>query len=422
MTGRPAAPGDFGREYWWRNVRERVRFADAVEDLIRERFAIFLEMSPHPVLAASVTETLLRRDHKAWVLSTLRRKESDHAAVMSALAALQALGARLEWDALYPGPAAPVSFPGYAWAHESFWHQTDGNRTYLGGAGGNPLLGVRRDEPADSWENEINVWMAPYLADHRIQGHILLPGTALLEMGMAAAKSLGEEGPLTLEDIRFPKALFLPAGDNVCLSTSYDPESLTFHIHARERERASAWQLHASGRIMPGDAASPEVVEPEALARRFAEALDSGACYRRFLRSGIEYGPSFRGIRRLWTKDGESLAEIELPASLRGELAKYQFHPAALDACLQALIGSADFPESKSYLPVSIDRLRVFGHPTATLWSHVRDARIRGDVLEASIRVLDDRGLVLAEIEGIRCQGVEDKKLDGARGARGHVP
>ncbi len=327
----------------------------------------------------------------------------------SALGALHALGAKLDWDALYPGPAAPVSFPKYAWAHESFWHQTEANKAYLIGNGGNPLLGMRRDEPADSWTNEVNVWMAPYLADHRIQGHVLLPGTAFLEMGMAAARSLGNEGPLTLENIRFHKALFLSGGDNVCLSTSYDSESLTFHVQARER--SSAWQLHVSGRVMPGDGVTPETIEPESLAPRFAEALDSEACYRRFLRSGIEYGPSFRGIRRLWTQDGEALAEIEVPESLRADLARYEFHPAVLDACLQALIGGADFPESKSYLPVSIDRLRVFGRPGVSLWSYVREARIRGEVLEASIRVLDGRGQLLAEIEGLRCQGVEDKKL-----------
>ena len=161
VTGRPAAPGDYGREYWWRNVRERVRFSDAIEDLIGEEFTVFLEISPHPVLAASVTETVLRRDHKAWVLSTLRRKDSDHAAMASTLGALQALGAKLDWDTLYPGPAAPVLFPKYAWSHEPFWHQTEGNKAYLIGGGGNPLLGTRRDEPADSWENEVNVWMEP---------------------------------------------------------------------------------------------------------------------------------------------------------------------------------------------------------------------------------------------------------------------
>ena len=230
-------------------------------------------------------------------------------------------------------------------------------------------------------------------------------------MGLAAARSLGREGPLTMENIRFQKALFLQGGDNVCLSTAYDPESLTFQVQARERDLAAAWQLHVSGRIMPGEPVSPGAIDLDALTRRFTDFLDAETCYRRFLRSGIAYGPSFQGIRRLWTGDGESLAEIEVSASLRAGLTSYEFHPAVLDACLQALIGSVAFPESKSYLPVSIDRLRFFGRPEASLRSHVREARIRGDVLEASIRVLDGQGRILAEIDGIRCQGVEDKKL-----------
>ena len=57
MTGGLAGPGQDGG-YWYDSLRAPVEFARAVRALAASGHGVFIEVSPHPVLTAAVTETL----------------------------------------------------------------------------------------------------------------------------------------------------------------------------------------------------------------------------------------------------------------------------------------------------------------------------------------------------------------------------
>ncbi|MEK8174735.1 acyltransferase domain-containing protein [Streptomyces sp. M19] len=44
-------------DYWFRNLRETVRFGDTVRGLMERGFTTFVEISPHPVLTVAVEQT-----------------------------------------------------------------------------------------------------------------------------------------------------------------------------------------------------------------------------------------------------------------------------------------------------------------------------------------------------------------------------
>nr|6L3M_A Chain A, Polyketide synthase [Actinosynnema pretiosum subsp. auranticum]6L3M_B Chain B, Polyketide synthase [Actinosynnema pretiosum subsp. auranticum]6L3M_C Chain C, Polyketide synthase [Actinosynnema pretiosum subsp. auranticum]6L3M_D Chain D, Polyketide synthase [Actinosynnema pretiosum subsp. auranticum] len=71
VTGEPATRLD--AEHWYRNLREPVRFADAVTALLDRGHRVFVEVSPHPVLTTSVVD--LAAPHRTAVVGTLRRDE-----------------------------------------------------------------------------------------------------------------------------------------------------------------------------------------------------------------------------------------------------------------------------------------------------------------------------------------------------------
>src|SRR5262249_797492 len=71
VTGQWVGAHALDPEYWWRNVREPVRFADAVDTLIGAGHTLFLELSPHPVLAGSIAECLRHHGRQGTVLPTL---------------------------------------------------------------------------------------------------------------------------------------------------------------------------------------------------------------------------------------------------------------------------------------------------------------------------------------------------------------
>lgn len=85
-----------GREceasYWIVNERQPVRFMQTVEKILDEGDAIFLELSPHPVLARALESIGERSRHGAKVFASGHRDQNEHTAMLTTLARLYELG------------------------------------------------------------------------------------------------------------------------------------------------------------------------------------------------------------------------------------------------------------------------------------------------------------------------------------------
>ena len=55
----PVRGDEIDADYWWRNVREPVRFADGVARLLGDGCTALVEIGPHPVMAAALAEIAL---------------------------------------------------------------------------------------------------------------------------------------------------------------------------------------------------------------------------------------------------------------------------------------------------------------------------------------------------------------------------
>ncbi|WP_081290903.1 type I polyketide synthase [Mycobacterium asiaticum] len=122
LSGQPLDTTTMNADYWYRNLREPVRFYDNVAELLGRREHLFVELSPHPVLAAAITDTLASTADRAGsaVIATLHRERADLDAVATTLAHLHNHGKSPSWQSLYPG-ANVVALPTYAFQHRSYW-------------------------------------------------------------------------------------------------------------------------------------------------------------------------------------------------------------------------------------------------------------------------------------------------------------
>src|SRR5262249_54519397 len=132
--------------------------------------------------------------------------------------------------------------------------------------------------------------------------------------------------------------------------------------------------------------------------------------YEGLKKIGLDYGPTFRTIERLWVGDGEALGEITLHEAVTPELEQYQFHPAALDGCLQVILGTlaglGRFEDAGRgvYLPVEIEDARFYGRPGNRLWGHAQLVELNRQGLTACIRAYDENRRLILDIRGLRCQ------------------
>nr|Q03132.3 RecName: Full=6-deoxyerythronolide-B synthase EryA2, modules 3 and 4; Short=DEBS 2; AltName: Full=6-deoxyerythronolide B synthase II; AltName: Full=Erythronolide synthase; AltName: Full=ORF B [Saccharopolyspora erythraea]AAA26494.1 eryA ORF2 encoding modules 3 & 4 for 6-deoxyerythronolide B formation6-deoxyerythronolide B formation; putative [Saccharopolyspora erythraea] len=110
--------------YWYRNLRETVRFADAVTRLAESGYDAFIEVSPHPVVVQAVEEAVEEADgaEDAVVVGSLHRDGGDLSAFLRSMATAHVSGVDIRWDVALPG-AAPFALPTYPFQRKRYWLQ-----------------------------------------------------------------------------------------------------------------------------------------------------------------------------------------------------------------------------------------------------------------------------------------------------------
>ncbi|MHC5907414.1 SDR family NAD(P)-dependent oxidoreductase, partial [Streptomyces sp. S6] len=317
--------------YWYRNLREPVRLHPAVEHLAGLGFRVFVESGGHPVLTPAIEETLDATGTTAVVTGTLRRDDGGPARFLASAARLYVRG--VDGVRLTPATGRPVPLPTTPFRRRRYW-LTAGAAPRS--SSGHPLLGAPV-ESARSGEtvatSRISPVDQPWLADHALNGTCLLPGTALLDLALRAAR--GTVGELVIQ-----APLVLSRQGTAELQVVLDPAQGTVEVFSRPDRPGSRWQRHAHGTVH-GDAPGPFTpVRPPA----DAERLD--ADYASLAGLGYEYGPAFRAVRALWRRGDELFAELRLPEEAPGGFAGAGLHPVLGDAALHALAFTA--PASSS--------------------------------------------------------------------------
>ncbi|MCY9782445.1 SDR family NAD(P)-dependent oxidoreductase [Nocardiopsis sp. EMB25] len=127
LTGDRLAEDDavLDAEYWYRNLSQTVRFAEATEAAVDAGHTTFIEVGPHPVLAYAIERTLTDRGIQGRVLKTLRRDRGDQAQLLTAAARAFTYGLDIDWGRLFSRTnARPVDLPTYPFQRRRFWPGT----------------------------------------------------------------------------------------------------------------------------------------------------------------------------------------------------------------------------------------------------------------------------------------------------------
>ena len=122
VTGGWLDGGELDAAYWMRNLRQPVRFADAVTTLLQAGYSAFVEVSAHPVLAGAVADIAADLGMAAGAFGTLRRGEGDLTRLYLSLGAAWSAGIAVDWTASFAGSGARrADLPTYAFQRDSYW-------------------------------------------------------------------------------------------------------------------------------------------------------------------------------------------------------------------------------------------------------------------------------------------------------------
>ncbi|KUJ66292.1 hypothetical protein ACZ90_38465 [Streptomyces albus subsp. albus] len=417
--------------YWYRNLRHTVEFERAVRAAADAGHALFIEVSPHPVLTMPVQDTL--RETGGTAFGTLRRDDGGRGRFHSALAEAYVQGAPVVWP-VPSGRGRPVELPTYAFQRQRYWlsapHTPAGERAVaeLGlGAAGHPLLGAAV-ELADGQglvaTTRLSQAAHPWLADHVVGGVVLLPGTAFVELALAAGALVGCD-VLDELTITVPLPLPLPEHGGVRLRLTVGEDdgagrrAVALDASAEDpggdadTTDTGVWTRHATGVLAVGADAAPDRLP--AWPPAGAEPLPVDGAYDTMAAAGFPYGPAFQGLRSAWRRGEEVFAEVELAEEQSVEADAYGLHPALLDAALHAiglgwLDGLAE-DSGRARLPFSWRGVRR--HAVGAAAARVRLAPAGPDAVTAELA--DAAGEPIATVESLVLRSVDVDRLDVGR-------
>ncbi|WP_406601722.1 type I polyketide synthase [Lentzea sokolovensis] len=390
--------------YWVRQVREGVRFADAVAAAKEQGARTFVELGPDAVLSAMVEDAI----------PVLRGGHDEVRTAVGALARLHVRGVTPDWAAVFTGRR--VGLPTQAFRRDRFWVEPSQavDVTAAGlAAAEHPLLGAAVELPGTGGcvlTGSLSVRTHPWLADHAVQDTVLLPGTAFVELALRAAD---EVGCAAIEELTLAAPLVLPprgaARIQVAVGAADDAGKRPITVHSATGDEES-WSLHATGTLTPdepGPMPGLAVWPPDG-----ATAIDVTGLYDGLQDNGFGYGPAFQGLRAAWSLDGAVFAEVALPDGQRDSAGRFGLHPALLDAALHA-VGLGDFVTAKGqgHLPFSWSGVALRTSGPASL--RVRLAPVGPDTI--SLTVADGAGRPVASADSLLLRAISAGGIEARR-------
>jgi acyl transferase domain-containing protein/acyl carrier protein len=424
VTGEVLDTAELTPEYWYRNLRQTVLLEPVLRSLLQAGQRGFVEIGPHPVLAFGVQETIedVLEDEEASVVPTLRREEGGPQRFALSLAQAHASGAPLDWEALFEGTSPKrVPLPTYPFQRKRYWLSSAANGSDPGAIGqsdpSHPLLGAKVEDPEGGFAltGRISLPTHPWLADHAVSGTVLLPGTAFLELALAAAREAGAD---QVAELTLQAPLLLPERGSIALRVAVsEPDQEGAHeiaIHSRPQgEEEAQWTLHAQGRL------TDRAPEPPAPLTQWppegAEPIETADLYEELAQIGFEYGPAFQGLQTAW-RDGEDLyAEVSLAAEQAGEAERYAVHPALLDASGHAVLRQVAEQETegegpKPALPFAWQGVSVHSTGASTLRMRIAEG-------EPAMSGFDEAGASVVAIASLDLREVDPGLLEAAAAA-----
>ncbi|WP_129674294.1 type I polyketide synthase [Candidatus Chloroploca sp. Khr17] len=422
--------------YWRRHAREPVRFAEGVEQLARLGCDIFLEIGPHPTLL-SIAQTVLPPDTGTW-LPSLRKGRDDWQVLLASLADAYTSGATIDWVGFDRAYARhKLSLPTYPFERERYWvaprrgalkygfHEREHRSARR--SDDHPLLGRRLRSALRQiqFEQVLASGDLAYFDEHRVFTTTILPAAAFVELALAAARAALQATLPALDDVVIHAPLGMEADGPRIVQTVVTPDGTGATIEILSQgENEQAWSLHATVTALPRPVGSlfdgaletgADQATLVAARERCPDEVAPATHYAALAAHGLSLGPSLQAVRQIWRGNGEAVGALALPEGELPDAGRYLLHPALLDACLQLL--AIALPENEAtYLPIALDHLRIYGPTGARAVAHARLLPSEGgagrrETLAGMVRLFNEDGTLLAELDGLRLKRAEAVSL-----------
>jgi len=250
------------------------------------------------------------------------------------------------------------------------------------------------------------------LKHHLVQGLMILPGVAYLEMARAAGSLSNKfEAVTRLRNIIWASPVVVEDEPHeIHLSLVPYGEEVAYEIYSLDSGSERA--VHAQGKLHFGDILDPgEPVSLESLRARTGKSMSREACYALYRKNGFDFGPGFRPIQELHFNETEAFSRLQLPHEIADTASDFVLHPSLMDGALQTVIGltAAAVEEAETpFVPFGLDEIEILAPLTSECYVHVTSVfGGQGSAIRKfNITILDEAGRPLIRLKDYSLRSV----------------
>ncbi|KAL7905029.1 putative polyketide synthase [Trichoderma velutinum] len=451
---------DLGPDYWVRNLVSPVRFATAIQNLMRpdadaqssarDAVDVLVEIGPHTALRGPATQSIqaIGVNNKPY-LSAIVRNENAVETTLNLVGTLVAYGRPLELALVNKTVTGKnktlVDLPSYPWNHaQQYWSESRlarGRKDRTVSASsllGSPVPSFLQGERV--WRGFLRLSEEPWMADHNIQDSVLYPGAGFLAMAIEAALQGADAARkvkgFSLRDIEFLSAMLVPEDDELEHTITLRPHSSVtdsseevwteFVICSSPDRKSLVRNCRGLIRVCYDDSSAEDMITEEEAQKdhgllRYKQASSSckeeqqpAEFYQKLNDLGYHYGLTFANITEVLLGDGQSCGCVTIPSiGLHDAQRPHVIHPATLDAMFHLAFAAANsnhlsklvvpmVPKSMDEMYISID-IAYLAHTKLKGYSKARKLGSKRQ-LKATIGIVDEEEQQsVLEISGLHC-------------------
>ncbi|XP_033122544.1 phthiocerol synthesis polyketide synthase type I PpsC-like isoform X2 [Anneissia japonica] len=383
--------GDFNTEYWWKNIRNRVKFQSAIESILKEiEVNVFIECSASATLLSSIKQ-IARSESESYVITVPsgQRQQDDRNSILYSLGQLYTHGVEINWQNVTRDAAQWVDIPKYPWQHSSLWVEDPDHR--------NHRLG-KNDRTFRGQNGALNFKLFPFLAEHVVQDRIVFPAAGYVEYALQSF-FLEDELPVAA-NFNFNRVYTWPD-----VSDSMEQAYLNLKC-TKDGNRVTvttAEQVYSTCILLSTNEIKTNHLNIEDILKRCRNEQSMQKCYEKLKSLGLQYGPSFQVVTRVMAGDGECLGYL-CPADDN----KQRIQVTHLDGAFQLLLHSIGYTTTL-FIPVAISHLEMYTPkipPFEEIVSYAKVTECDSVTLLGDITMATKNGKILALISGVKCQAL----------------
>lgn len=417
VTGTKISGDEINNNYWWKNVRQPVLFAKAIDTITQDDYNVFIEIGPHPVLKNAMLECA-NTGKDCYFLHTLNKKESEQISFYDSVAKLFTLGYPIRWDR-WVDKTSHIQLPNYPWQKEYLWRNAPGNSADKLTESNSLFVNAKVAGPSTAYEVELNERFYPFLNDHIVHGKVIFPGAGYVCLAIAMYQlEMNRKLPLKLENIKFSRVLPIYDDEIQKMHLSIHPKTGYYNIQSKNGIQDAPWTEMSTGKFAIGnfEVNSPKLDLNE-IYFRLQTNLYENEIYEKLSRCKLDYGPYFRCIKEIRYGNKELVAKINIHPDIIKNTADYFIHPTLLDSCFQTTI----ILFGGECVPVSVGKIHCYSLPGHEMLCYSQLKFADEDSLIADLVICNETGEICMRIENLRCKQLVKDGLHSGETLEGNL-